>query len=184
MEAFLDAEIARVSGIVRWAVFGDGWKKVASSGEPGERGTAVVASFWETHERTPNSVSEGFFVTVGRGDLLQFTRPFNEREECADFGRLYWRASMTCGLGALTSSAPLAVLLRCRRRDESALTSLCGELVRDEDEYSLPTDPRWSWSDGNALSLGLLVVELGDEELLVDASRYQSRLRMATAPDM
>jgi len=32
--------------------------------------------------------------------------------------------------------------------------------------------------------MGLLAAELGDEELLVDGSRYQSRRRMATAPDI
>jgi hypothetical protein len=37
---------------------------------------------------------------------------------------------------------------------------------------------------GNALSLGLFVVELGDEELTVDESRYQRRRRIATAPDI
>ena len=40
---------------------------------------------------------------------------------------------MTRGSVALTSSEALVVLLRGRRRDESALTSLCGELVREEE---------------------------------------------------
>jgi hypothetical protein len=32
--------------------------------------------------------------------------------------------------------------------------------------------------------MGLLAAELGDDELFVDGSRYQSRRRIATAPDI
>jgi len=112
----------------------------------------------------------------------------------ADFGRLYLRVSATSGAGTWGSGWLLAVLLLGLKRLLRARTRRCGLLVRELEEYSLPTDPRClsKWASrsrsrslspdavGNVLSDGLFD---GEGDASDDPSRFQSRLRINISPN-